>query len=296
MAIVDLILDTDIGDDVDDALALAFALQSPEVNLRAVTTVHGEVETRARLALKVLHTFGRDDVPVASGTAKPLFRPRPTHRPNQAVVLDSEEKLPAPWPGHAVDLIIETVMNSPGEVVICPVGAQTNLALALAKEPRLVEKARIVFMGGVFSRMQAEYNIACDPEAARLVVESGIPLTMVGLDVTLKCRLTTNQVDALGASDLPSARLLADLIAAWRGPRNITPTLHDPLAIAVTFDPSLVALEPRLLRVETQGAHTRGFTLATPSDQPNAQVCTDVEAERFVQLFFQRVSAPPARI
>lgn len=289
---MDIIIDTDIGDDIDDALAIALALNSPELNLIGVTTVFGEVEVRTKLALKLLKTFGRDDIPVATGIGKPIMEKRRTHIPNQAEVLKENEKLPEPSRFNAIDLIISTVMDSKDEVILVPIGALTNIGIAIAQEPKLAQKAKIVLMGGVFSWQQgAEYNIHCDPEAARIVFESGAKIVMVGLDVTLRCRLNKEQVQRIRERQTPTTSLLSDMISAWQGEegKEVYPILHDPLAVGVTFDPSLVKLEPKQVNVETKGEFTRGFTVSRNSNTPNAEVCVDVEAERFVNLFMERI-------
>lgn len=296
----DVIIDTDIGDDIDDAYAIAFALNSPELNLKAVTTVFGNVEVRTKLALKLLKTFGREDIPVATGIGKPFlertFRARATEQiPNQAVILVEGEPLSRPSPKHAVDLIISTVMDAKDEITIAPVGPLTNIATAIIKEPRLVERTKLVVMGGVISKPMAEHNIRCDPEAARVVFESGIEITMVGLDVTTKCKMSEKDAANLKSRELATTKLLADMTEAFmeaaspHGGRKVYPILHDPLAVGVSFKPDLVKTQPKLVRVETQGEFTRGFTIASDSDKPNAQVCFDVDSERFVKLFMDRI-------
>lgn len=296
----DVIIDTDIGDDIDDAYAMAFALNSPELNLKAVTTVFGNVEARTKLALKLLKTFGREDIPVATGIGKPFlertFRAQATEQiPNQAKVLVEGEPLPKTSPKHAVDLIISTVMDAKEEVTIIPVGPLTNIATAIIKEPKLVEKAKLVVMGGVTSKPLAEHNIRCDPEAARVIFESDIGITMVGLDVTMKCKLNEKDLANLKSRGLATTNLLADMTEAFMEAaskhwgRKTYPILHDPLAVAVSFKPNLVKTQPKMVKVETQGEFTRGFTVASDSDKPNAQMCIDVDSPRFLKLFMDRI-------
>jgi inosine-uridine nucleoside N-ribohydrolase len=298
----DVIIDTDIGDDIDDAFALAFALHSPELNVKAITTVFGNVGIRTKLALKLLKTFGRGDIPVATGVGKPIFeriyrrdRYLGDEVPRQAVVLVEDELLPNPYPKHAVDLIISTVMDSRKEITIIPVGALTNIATCIIKEPQLAERAKLVIMGGAVSNWfrpslsRAEHNIRCDPEAARIVFESGIPITMVGLDVTMKCVLSEEQVKRIKKRGLATTTLLSHMTEAWGGSRVV---LHDPLAVAVSFDQTLTTMEPRLVNVVTKGK-ARGFTLASENDTPNAQVCLDVDSDRFINLFMKRILKSP---
>ena len=296
MAARPILIDTDIGDDIDDALALALALNSPELDLRAVTTVFGRVDVRTRLALKLLATFGRDDIPVATGRGKPLFAPGRDHMPNQAVVLDEGETLPDPSPLAADELIIRAADEADGQLTLITIGAMTNAAVALLRDPGLAQRARLIVMGGMAGEQRAEWNVVCDPEAARVCFESGIPLTMVGLDVTLKCRMSLADVEALSARGTPCTTLLDAMVGGWSGSADgqrkaRCPILHDPLAVAVAFRPELVTIEPRRVHIETRGEFTRAFTVARQADDPNADVCLDVDAAAFVRLFMDRILA-----
>ncbi len=287
-----VLIDTDIGDDIDDALALAFALASPELDVRAVTTVYGPVDVRTRLALKVLSTCGRDDVPVATGRAEPLFgQPRVTTA-NQAAVLEEGERPPEPCPDPADEVILRAADEAQGQLTIITIGAMTNLAVALLREPDLAERARLIAMGGAFGRNQAEWNISCDPEAARVCVSSGMPALMVGLDVTTQCQMPLADVERIATAGTPRTELLARLIRAWQGTadgegKGSAPVLHDPLAVAVAFQPSLVETEACRVSVETRGEFTRGYTVARPGGA--VEVCRAVQAEAFLGLFMDRV-------
>jgi len=291
-----VVIDTDIGDDIDDALALAFALHSAELDLRAVTTVFGPVATRTRLALKLLTTCGRDDIPVGTGRSAPLFREPCEGEPNQAVVLEDGQALPAASPLRADELMLQAADQAGGALTIVTIGAMTNAAVALLRDPTLAQRARLVVMGGVAGQPKAEWNVRCDPEAARVCFASGIPLTMVGLDVTLECRMSEGDVAALATADTPCTRLLDRMLCAWGGSpdgqrKRRMPILHDPLAVAVAFRPELVSTEPRRVMVETRGEFTRGFTVASQDGEPTAEVCVGVDAAAFVRLFMERVLA-----
>lgn len=297
-----IIIDTDIGDDIDDAYALAFALSSPELDVRAVTTVFGNATARTRLALKLLTVFGRADIPVATGISAPFIertylRERYTGDwvPRQSAVLTVDAPLPDPSPQHAVDLIVSTVMNADDAVTLVTIGALTNLATCLIREPRLADRAEVVMMGGSATRSRRpdlsqfyEHNVRCDPEAARVVFQSGIPITMVGLDVTLRCAMSAAHVRRLRDHGSATTTLLAELTAAWRQDSGRLPILHDPLAVAVAFDPTLVTTHPREVTIVT-ASEARGTTLAVDRPRPNAQVCFDVDAARFIELFMARI-------
>lgn len=282
-----ILIDTDIGDDIDDALAIGFALNCPQVCVKAVTTVYGDTETRGKLALKLLRVFDRKDISVGVGIKKPLFGKEDARPINQAAVLDEKEVLPVLSRHNAVDLIISKV-NSCRDLTIVSIGALTNIATVLIKEPNLAKKARLIMMGGVVNSQQAEHNVSCDPEAARIVFESGIEIIMVGLDVTMRCQLRREELDDLANRGLPSTEFLMDMVRAWqRSSGNTYPVLHDPLAVAVALDQTLVKMEPRKVDVEIKGEFTRGFTIASKSKTPNAQVCMDVHAIRFIDLFMR---------
>src|SRR6266404_260821 len=195
---IPIIIDTDIGDDIDDALALALALQSPELDIRAVTTVIDDVESRSRLAWKELGIFGRRDIPLATGAPEPLLDPIRQGRARQFEVLTAADTVPPAVRRRAVDLIIETLLAAREKITVVPVGPLTNIALALKTEPRIKEKIeRIVLMGGAFALRQPEYNIRRDRIAADIVFRSGVPITAVGLDVTMKCKLRQQDLDRL---------------------------------------------------------------------------------------------------
>lgn len=286
-----ILIDTDIGDDIDDALAIGFALNlNPlAVNVKAITTVFGDTEIRAKLVLKLLKTFNRKDIPVGIGIKKPLFGKEDIKPVNQAVMLDEGETLPAPSRQKAVDLIISQVMTCRDPVIVA-IGPLTNVAMALVKEPNLVNKAKLVMMGGAVNKQQAEYNVSCDPEAARIVFESRMRVIMVGLGVTMKCQLGQEELNKLANRGLASTELLMDMIKAWqKSTGEMYPVLHDPLAVAVAFDQTLVKMEPREVNVETRGEFTRGFTLASETMTSNVKVCLDVDATKFIAFFMEQI-------
>jgi purine nucleosidase/pyrimidine-specific ribonucleoside hydrolase len=297
---IPIIFDTDIGDDVDDALALALALQSPELDVKAITTVIDRAALRSRLAWKELGVFGRRDIPIGTGADEPLLDPVRGGRHAQFDMLTGEDVVPGP-PLRAVDLIIRTLLDSPRKITIVPVGALTNIAIALKTEPRIKDKIeRIVLMGGAYYTQQPEYNIYRDRIASEIVFRSGVPITGVGLDVTTRCKLKAEDIERLKAAGHPSSAFLMRLIDLWReNPVNRYPTLHDPLAVAVAMQPSLVETQLGRVQVETASPMLYGLTLFTPAERlpkdapaPNTAVARNVDVERFVKLFMDRVSAP----
>jgi purine nucleosidase len=296
---IPVILDTDIGDDIDDALALALALQSPELDVRAVVTVLQHRERRADLAWKILKLYGREDIPVGMGAEQPLLTPPRTGEVRQTSALSAEDRLPDEKRRNGLALYLDTILRSPRKVTVLAYGPLTNVALALKAEPRLAERIeRLVLMNGVFFRPQTEYNTVRDPEAAAIVFSSGLPVVTVGLDVTMQCRLATEDLARMDASTLEPVRFLCRLIGIWQeGKPDRMPILHDPLAVAVAFQPDLVRLETGRVEVETRGQPglTYGMTLFRRDPKGLVQVAWEVQARRFLDLFMSRILSPPRR-
>ncbi len=289
-----VIFDTDIGDDIDDALALALALQSPELDVRLVTTVVDDVDSRTRLAWKELGLYHRHDVALATGAAEPLLDPRRDDHAAQFRLLTVSDTIPEQAHREAAAVIVETLMRSPDKITLIPVGPLTNIALALRLEPRIREKIdRIVLMGGAFRLLTPEYNIMRDRAAAQIVFSSGVPITAVGLDVTLKCKLTGADLERLQHADNPASRFLVKLIALWQGDNpSQMPTLHDPLAVAAVIRPSLIETQSGSVQVETASPLTNGMTVFQRGPGATA-VATDVNVRAFLDLFVTRLAANP---
>jgi purine nucleosidase len=296
---VPIIFDTDIGDDIDDALALALALQSPELDVRAVTTVIDDVESRTRLAWKELGLYNRRDIPLATGASEPLLDPVRNNKSRQYEVLTASDEFPAAARKHAAQLIIEILMRSPEKITLVPVGPLTNIALALKTEPAIKQKIeRIVMMGGAFYPARAEYNILRDRIAAEIVFRSGVPVVAVGLDVTMRCKLEGPDLERMRAAENPASRFLVRLIELWQnGKPGVYPTLHDPLAVASTLRPALIETQLGEVRVETASPMLFGTTVFTPADRlkvhATTHVAKNVEVRDFLNLFVERLSAPP---
>ncbi|MCH8289494.1 nucleoside hydrolase [Candidatus Poribacteria bacterium] len=293
-----IILDTDIGDDIDDALALTFAIMSGEIELLGVTTVFKNAAQRAELACCVLETLGRPDIPVYAGIGKTLLQSIPdwervaaNHHPRQMDILKKQQPSIKPQPERAVDFIIETIMAGDGDITLVPIGPLTNIAVAFITEPHLAEKAKICMMGGTTDRVQPEWNALCDPEATRVVFGTGVPITMVGLDVTTKCVMTCDQVKTIGAVNRPINQICFDLIHLWGGDNpEPRPTLHDPLAVAMMIDSTFCQQREMRIEVETRADHLRGATVPVRGE-PNTSVCVDVDAERFMSYFVKTLTS-----
>ncbi len=294
-----IIFDTDIGDDIDDALALALALQSPELDVRAVTTVIDDVDLRTRLAWKELGIYGRRDVPLGTGASEPLLDKVWNNKSRQYDVLTDADVFPPAARKHASELIIETLMASSEKITLVPVGPLTNIALALKTEPRIKDHIeKIVLMGGAFFPPRAEYNIMRDRVAAEIVFSSGVPITAVGLDVTMKCKLQGKDMERLRSSNNPASKFVVQLIELWQNGRpDQYPTLHDPLAVASTLRSSLIETRLGEVQVETASPLTFGTTVFTPAEKVKHPVTThvanEVDVRGFLDLFVDRLSAAP---
>jgi purine nucleosidase len=295
---IPVILDTDIGDDIDDALALAAALQSPELKVLAVTTVLQQGSRRGDLTYRILEMYGRTGIPVGIGAEQTLLGKLNNDFVKQTDQLPADYHMPGPR-RNGVQLTIDTIMKSPEKVTVLAYGPATNVALALRAEPRIKDRIeRIVLMNGVFFRAGLEYNTYRDPEASQIVYNSGLPVVAVGLDVTMKCMLTFDQLDQMEKSPYENVRFLRKLIASWQnGNAQQRPILHDPLAILVTFRPELVETEKGTVTVETKGQPgvSYGLTSFERSADGLVQVCRDVKAANAVDLFVSRVIAAPRK-
>ncbi len=298
----ELIIDTDPGH--DDAIAILLALAyKDECNLRAVTTVAGNqtIEKVTRNALRVLSFAGRQ-VPVAAGAVSPLSGTLSVSAEVHGESGLDGPSLPEPSyeaePLNAQELLVRTIRETIEPVTLVPIGPETNIAVLLETHPELVEKIRLIsLMGGGVSggniTMAAEFNIHTDPEAARVVFSSGIPIVMSGLDVTMKAYVTESEIEALRRRGRVS-RLVGELLGFYAGYyRRIGmpgPALHDPCSIAYLIRPEIFTGSDLFVDIEVSGELTRGMTVAdrrpTPGTPPNALVLTDVDRDAFIELLF----------
>jgi inosine-uridine nucleoside N-ribohydrolase len=270
-----VIVDTDPG--VDDALALLLALRSPELKIEAITAVAGNVPLELTLpnALRMVEIAGRGDIPVSAGAKAPLMRRLVTaayvHGENGLGGAEFPQPKVKPVPEPASHVIRNIVRKYPGEVTLLTIGPLTNVADALNSDSDLASLVRrVVMMGGSLSggniTPAAEFNVYVDPEAARIVFQSGIPITMVGLDVTRKTSLTDEHVRVLEAEQNPvsqaAAKIARNAIQHHRDQGFVVgPNMHDSLAVAALLDLSIVKWKEYYVDVETTGELTAGETL-----------------------------------
>ncbi|MFB9994726.1 nucleoside hydrolase [Deinococcus oregonensis] len=299
-----MIIDTDTGS--DDAVALLMALMDPTVQVEAITIVAGNVPMTqgAQNALYTVELCGAA-TPVYEGIGKPLLRPLETaqHIHGQDGMGDIGLPLSgrAPAAGHAVDVLVDLVHRSPGEFTLVTLGPLTNIAAAVLRDPTFAEKIKACFVMGGTGQMHGnitpvgEYNIWADPEAAQIVFESGLPITMIGWDVSWQYAMFAPQdIADLRALETPLATFSVDIQAVLdRWARENTALdgfdLPDPIAMAVALDPSIVTEKKRLhVAVETRGELTRGQTVVdhieTLRQTPNVEVVFAVNRARFLAM------------
>ena len=301
-----VIIDTDPG--VDDALALLLAMRSPELKIEAITPVAGNVPLELTLpnALRMVEIAGRTEIPVAAGAKAPLVRRLVTatyaHGENGLGGAVFPEPTTKPVKEPAAELIRQIVRRFPGEVTLLTIGPLTNIATALNTDPELAGMVRaLVMMGGSLSggniTPAAEFNIYVDPEAARIVFQSGIPITMVGLDVTRKTSLTEEHLRQLQAGQNPVSQAAATIARnAIEHHRErgfvVGPNMHDSLAVAGFLDPSLLKLKEYYVDVETTGELTAGETLGYSPDAGDLRRRPGMEKDAAALNMNIRGSAP----
>ena len=321
-----IILDTDPG--VDDAMAIFLALRSPELKVEAITAVAGNVPLSLTLpnALRLVEIAGRPDIPVAAGASAPLVRrlvtARYAHGNNGLGGVEFPEAKLRPASETAVELICRLIDANPGEISIVAVGPLTNVATALASDPSLATKIQsIVVMGGSLTggniTPSAEFNFYVDPEAARIVFDSGVPLTMVGLNVTNRVQIHDEQIRVLEAAQNPvsqaAGRIMRATLERWQKERQLTGFgMHDPVTVAYVIDPTILTLKDYYVQIETTGELTAGESVAylrapRPSPpmntglpatdapevefKPNCKVAVEADSEKFFRLLLSRLAA-----
>jgi purine nucleosidase len=303
-----VILDVDTG--VDDALAIMLAVRSPELDVLGITTVSGNVPVARCTAntLLVLEVLNASNIPVVSGAIAP--RARAAFPAAEVHGVDGLGNVTARYPTPArraaqgaVDFLLEMIRRFPGELTLIALGPLTNVATAIRKDPEAMRVLRgITAMGGAIRvpgnvGPTTEFNFAVDPEAAAIVLGAALPFRLVPLDVTEQVILSCEAVEKVrGSSKLQAFihDITATTMAFHREQEGFDGMfLHDPLAVGVVVDPSLVQAQPMAVVVEQRGELTAGMTVADlrrRSRAPQtAAVCTEVESARFLHLFAQRV-------
>ena len=284
-----VIIDTDIGDDIDDAFALALAERSPELRMLGITTAFGDTAGRAQLTLKFLDSTGFGDVPVAAGVATPAKTNFTQGLYTSGGQIINPQHLSGP------DFLLTQIRKYPGLITLIAIGPETNLAAAIDKDAATFRKLkRIVIMGGSVDRgyqgpdgpgrPQPEWNIVCDIAAARKVFASGVPIFMMPLDSTMlrfdQARLTT-----FFAQQTPLTQQLQMLYGYWSAAgKQTTPTLFDPMVVAYAIDPELCPTTPLHLTIDDKGSTLRS------AGAPNVNACLKSDPDAFFRFYLARTA------
>jgi inosine-uridine nucleoside N-ribohydrolase len=284
-----VILDTDIGDDIDDAFALALLLQSPEIKLLGITTAFGDTELRARLVDRYLAAVDRSGIPVEAGVATPATN----HFTQAAYARQAQER----QHGDAVGFLLREIKANPGQITLITIGPLFNVQAAIARDAATFRKLkRVVMMGGSVYRgydsgiagapvppPSPEWNIRCDPAGARALLASGVPVFVMPLDST-QIHLTPGELGTIFSHGSPLSDQLTLLYHQWTGAEAWRmPTLFDPVAASFAIRPELCPTKPMHLEVDDQGFTKPG------TGEPNAQVCLKADEQGFREFLLKRI-------
>jgi purine nucleosidase len=284
-----IILDTDIGSDIDDAVALAYLLKQPQCDLLGITTVSGEPEKRAALASAICYAGGRTNIPIHVGCEDPLwhtiYQPK---CPQYAALETGQFKFDAyKKQNTAIDFLSETLRKYPGEITLLTIGPLTNIATLLAIDPEALSFAKDwMIMGGMFFPVSREWNIMLDPQAAaKSFAINNIKTTMVGLDVTTKCEMHADECRTRFTKAGGPLSPVAAMAEVWFKQRPEI-TFHDPLAAALLFAPTLCGMKHGTVTVTTEGKNDEmGATHFTES-AGNHIVAETVDSAAFFDHYF----------
>lgn len=291
-----VLLDTDIGSDIDDAICLAYLLAQPECELLGITTVTGESVKRAMLASVLCRVAGRE-IPIYPGVERPLLIPQKQPQAPQAVALerwDHQRQFPI---GQAVEFLRQTIRSHPGEVSLLAIGPLTNIGLLFAVDPEIPSLLReLVLMCGVFTNRLAgvgplEWNAIGDPHATAIAYRAPVAVhRSIGLDVTCQVRLEARQVRERFQASL--LRPVLDFAEVWFQHAQ-TITFHDPLAAATLFEPRLCNFARGKVEVELLSERTLGMTHWQAAEGGPHQVALEVDAAGFFDHYFSTLSSGP---
>lgn len=293
---IPLILDTDIGSDIDDAVCLAYLLRQPRCELLGVTTVSGKPQERAALADAVCRAAGRTDVPVHAGQDQGfLLGTVQPECPQSSVLSCFEHRPPQDFrPNTAFDFLRHTIHERPGEITLLAVGPMTNLALLFAADPEIPKMLKhLVLMCGVFTNRTAgvgplEWNAHCDPIATALVYKAPVPdFTSIGLEVTNKCKIESNECIQRFNKIGGPLTVVSAMTGVW-SKQSKQVTFHDPLAAAVIFEPELCEYQSGQVDVELLSERVKGMTHFNFRAEPKPhRIAVEVNPEDFFEHYFR---------
>jgi len=287
-----IIIDTDIGDDADDVLAIALALKIESIDILGITTVFKNTFARAQIAKYFLKLTGNSHIPVHAGIGNPLVN---------NVQLD---EIPCQFAKEymtdepdSVDALAfyESVLMKQKVNIVC-IGPLTNIAKLINEKPHLLDNIdELIIMGGCFYRHANEWNIVCDPEAAKIVFDSGLNIKAVGLDVTTQCHLSVDYLDQIDIS-YQENKFLMEMCTQWFDKTGYRPILHDPLTIYALHPENELSFTDETVHIECSGEFTRGMTVCEEhgiwgrtAPKPNVKVASNINGKAFVDYYFNTV-------
>ena len=299
---IPILLDTDPG--CDDAVAIMLAALNPLIDLKAITAVAGNhtLEYTTQNALKVCYALGVDNVPVAAGMSQPIVRKqviaKHVHGETGLGNFKFEGPLLRPDFRHAVNVIIETLLNSDGEIIFVALGPLTNLAMAMRLEPKIIPKIKqIVMIGGSYElgniTPAAEFNIYADPEAAQIVISCGRPIVMIGLNITAKVLATKEILERITSIGNKSASLLLNFIDFYtKSNKELynyeASPIYDPAAIVYLINPAIFKTKPMYVEVELKSELAYGRThcdyYGSLNRSSNVEVVIDLDSDEFWKI------------
>lgn len=290
-----ILLDTDIGTDIDDAVCLAYLLAHPDCELLGITTVTGEAVARAKIASAICRAAGRE-VPIYPGIEPAmLVQSRQTQAAQAAALKDwpHETKFPQ---GEAIEFLRRTIRANPGEVTLLTIGPLTNIGVLFAQDPEIASLLKgLVIMGGSFlNNRDVEWNILNDPHAAQIVYRTAAPVhRSIGLDVTRRVQMPADEVrQRFTTRLLQPVRSFAEV---WFSHAKVL-TFHDPLAAATIFKPDVCGYESGTVEVDLKSDRLLGLTYWTPGgDAPRHQIATTVNRDAYLEHFFDVMNAADRR-
>jgi purine nucleosidase len=291
-----VIIDTDIGDDIDDAFALALAVSNPKLQVIGVTTAWGDTELRARLTERFLKVTGHADIPVAVGPK--------THASSTFSQARWAEVEPVPANGFpdAIDFTLDAIRHNPGQITLIAIAPFSNIGALIDKDPNTFSRLKqIVLMGGSVRRgygdlgylpdrgAEPEYNVMMDIPSSRKLFASGVPIEMMPLDST-QLKLDETMRDTIFSQATPMTDALLSLYEEWHASTGTaTPTLFDAMAVAAAIDPDLCPTRPMAIQIDD-----KGFT-RTDNGGPNADVCLQSDSDQFFHFYIPAILAGPHR-
>lgn len=290
-----IIIDTDMGDDIDDALAIVMALHAPQLEIQGITTVFRDAEKRAQMVELLLEEYGRKDIVIAKGASQPMEGEVDVHSP-QFCILEKDcyrqNSRKEMYP-DAVSYILHA-MKEDKDIAMAAIAPLTNLGYAILQEPEVFYGRELYLMGGMYSYGFPEWNIYQDVKAADIVFRSGMHIYASGLDVTLQSELTEAEEKELFRIVRKQGGILQEMAEVWKEGAAYRPILHDVLPLASLIDASLITYEEAAVAIEMTGTYTKGMTVPqknifpnSPPAESNCYVAASFDRARMMELFWR---------